>query len=177
MSFKLSRTVSFWSTQACCCLTDARTDQSLAAIRPSRGHSSTCQPVDTLAAVDKRGRYAKAAKAPEPELLNDLIGTALKIEARTAALYGLDAPTKQQIVATAVVGASLSEEELDRRLDRLTEEERHDYIRLSIKMEGRGADAEPQPAENEAALPHPKSRKSRQSDDHHGVPKSARQAF
>jgi len=36
------------------------------------------------------------------------------------ALYGLDAPAKQQIVASAMLGAALSEEELDRRLNRLT---------------------------------------------------------
>ena len=90
---------------------------------------------------------------PGPQLFNDLIGTELKIEAREAALFGLDAPTKQQIVATAMLGAPLSEEELDRRLDRLTVDEQHEFTRLLLKMEGRLAEPEPQLAGSEAAPP------------------------
>jgi hypothetical protein len=45
--------------------------------------------------------------APSPELLNDLSGTVLWIEAREARIFALDAPTRQQIVGTSDVCSGL----------------------------------------------------------------------
>jgi DNA-binding NarL/FixJ family response regulator len=88
-----------------------------------------------------------------PELLNNYINTALKIEARDAALHGLDAPTRQQIVATALVGSALLDQELDRGLDRLSADEQREFIRLQLKIEGRLIEAETPPADAESSEP------------------------
>ena len=84
--------------------------------------------------------------APSPELLNDLIGTALRLEAREARLFGLDAPTKQQIAAPPVTFAQpMSDEEADRQWARLTPEEQEQFMMLLQKMQGRWI--EPRPTE------------------------------
>ena len=84
--------------------------------------------------------------APSPELLNDLIGTALRLEAREARLFGLDAPTKQQIAAAPVTFAQpMSDEGAERQWARLTSEEQDQFMVLLQKMQGRWV--EPRPAE------------------------------
>jgi hypothetical protein len=76
--------------------------------------------------------------APSPELLNDLIGTALRIEAREARLFGLDAPTKQQISpGPATFAQPMSDEEAERQWNRLTEDERDQFMILLQKLQGR----------------------------------------
>jgi len=76
--------------------------------------------------------------APSPELLNDLIGTLLRIEAREARLFGLDAPTKQQIsTAPATFAQPVSDEELERQWDRLTSDEQDAFMILLQKLQGR----------------------------------------
>ncbi len=92
--------------------------------------------------------------APSPELLNDLIGTALRIEAREAALHGLDAPAKQQVLAaTATFSQPISDEELDRQLARLTEEERETFMMLLQKLQGRWVEPPPPPSIETTASP------------------------
>jgi len=73
--------------------------------------------------------------------------------ARDAALHGLDAPTRQQIVATALVGSALLDQELDRGLDRLSADEQREFIRLQLKIEGRLIEAETPPADAESSEP------------------------
>jgi hypothetical protein len=76
---------------------------------------------------------------PSPIPVNALVTTALRIEARDARLFGLDAPTKQQILAAMVTfGQPISDQELDRRLARLTEAEKMQFVRLLNKRDGRG---------------------------------------
>ena len=82
--------------------------------------------------------------APSPELLNDLIGTALRLEAREARLFGLDAPTKQQIAAAPVAFAQpMSDEEAERQWARLTPEEQDQFMVLLQKMQGRWVEPRP----------------------------------
>ena len=58
-----------------------------------------------------------ARTIPSPIPVNDLVTTALRIEAREAALHGLDAPAKQQVLAaTATFSQPISDEELDIQL-------------------------------------------------------------
>jgi hypothetical protein len=62
--------------------------------------------------------------APSPELLNELIATVLKIEAREARLFGLDAQARQQISsAPATFAQPVSDEELERQWDRRSDEQ------------------------------------------------------
>jgi hypothetical protein len=90
-----------------------------------------------------------ASKSPSLELLNGLIGTALRIEAREARLFGLDAPTKQQISPTpAAFGQAISDEELERQWNRLTPEEQDKFMILLAKPQGRWV--EPWPFETTA---------------------------
>ena len=104
-----------------------------------------------------RGKvWSELSSTGDPELINALTGTLLKIETREADLFGLDAPVKQQIVAR-MFAEPLSEEELDRRLDRLSVPEQHEFRRLLMKMEGRLTEGEPRPIENAALPPRPES--------------------
>jgi hypothetical protein len=80
-----------------------------------------------------------ARMIPSPIPVNALVTTVLRIEARDARLFSLDAPTKQQILATTVTfGQPISDQELDRRLARLTEAEKMQFVRRLNKMDGRG---------------------------------------
>ncbi len=74
--------------------------------------------------------------APSPEMLNNLIGTALKIETREATLFGLDAPTKSA-VEPVFTGHAVDEEEMARQWDRLTNEEQEFLMMLLQKLQGR----------------------------------------
>jgi hypothetical protein len=81
--------------------------------------------------------------APSPELLNDLICT-LRIEAHEARLFGLDAPTKQQISpGPATFAQPVSDEEAERQWNRLTEDERDQFMILLQKMQGRWVERRP----------------------------------
>ena len=76
--------------------------------------------------------------APSPDLLNDLIGPALGIEAGEARLFGLDASTKQQIsLGPATFAQPVSDEEAERQCNRPTEDERDQFTILFQKMQGR----------------------------------------
>jgi hypothetical protein len=73
---------------------------------------------------------------PEPDLVVDLIDKALKISRHEAMVFGLDAPTKAQVLSAAV-GQSVSDQELDVQLARLTPEEQDTFMMLLQKLQGR----------------------------------------
>jgi len=72
----------------------------------------------------------------------DLIDRALKIEIREAKLFGLDAPTRNEVSGPEGQPISLlagvDAKDLERRLNRLTTEEQSTFIQLLNKMDGRG---------------------------------------
>ena len=78
----------------------------------------------------------------------------VRIESREANLYGLDAPKRSE-VAAAVVGQSISDEELDIQLARLTPAERDTFMMLLAKLQGRWV--EPPSIETTAAPVAPSS--------------------
>ena len=73
---------------------------------------------------------------PEGETLATLIGAAMRLSQREAALFGLDAPTKSAIIPEGV-GRLFSPEEIDIQLARLTEAEQDTFMMLIAKMQGR----------------------------------------
>jgi len=77
--------------------------------------------------------------------VTELIDRALKIYRHEAVLFGLDAPSKQQVAST-VIGQPISDEELDRQLARLTEEELDTFMRLTAKLQGRWVEPPPPPS-------------------------------
>jgi hypothetical protein len=66
-----------------------------------------------------------------------LVGRLLNVEQHEADLYGLYAAKKSEVMPAAIVGQSISDEEVDIRLARLTPEERDTFMMLVQKMEGR----------------------------------------
>jgi len=82
---------------------------------------------------------------PEPGLVIDLVDKAIKIARHEARLFGLDTPSTQQ-VASPIVGQPISDEELDRQLARLTEEEMDTFMRLTAKLQGRWVEPPPPPS-------------------------------
>jgi hypothetical protein len=83
--------------------------------------------------------------------VTELIDRALKIDRHEAVLFGLDAPSKQQVAST-VVGQPISDAELDAGLARLSEEEREQFMMLLQKLEGRWVEPPP-PSIETTALP------------------------
>lgn len=72
---------------------------------------------------------------PDLDQVNDLIDRAVRVGRHEAAIFGMDAPTKAQLVST-VIGQTLSDEELDRRLARFTPDEQQTFMRLLAKLNG-----------------------------------------
>jgi hypothetical protein len=60
----------------------------------------------------------------------------IRLARHEAMLFGMDEPTKAQIVS-AVAGQEVSEEELDIRMARLTPAEQDLFMKLVAKLEGR----------------------------------------
>jgi hypothetical protein len=73
---------------------------------------------------------------PDVAAVGVLVGRLLNVDQHEADLYGLYAPKRSE-VAAAVVGRTLSDEELDIRLARLTREETDTFMMLVAKMDGR----------------------------------------
>jgi hypothetical protein len=73
---------------------------------------------------------------PEGETLATLINAAVRLSRHEAMVLGLDAPAKNEIVAS-VMGRTLDDEELARQWDRLTFEEQDHFMRLLAKLQGR----------------------------------------
>ena len=95
---------------------------------------------------------------PEGETLATLVTTAIRVSRHDAMLHGLDAATKNELVAS-VVGRPLNYEESARQWDRLTLEEQDQLMRLLAKLQGRWV--EPQPSSIETtATPAPEGGQS-----------------
>jgi hypothetical protein len=73
---------------------------------------------------------------PTTDEMVALIGQAIRLSRHEAMLFGMDEPTKAQIVG-AVVGQEISEEELEIRMARLTPVEQDLFMKLVAKLEGR----------------------------------------
>jgi hypothetical protein len=72
---------------------------------------------------------------PEPETVKSLIDGLVRISRHEAMLHGLDEP--EAAMVTPIVGQTISDEELDIQLARLTEEEKDTFMMLVQKMQGR----------------------------------------
>jgi len=94
---------------------------------------------------------------PEGEALAALINAAIRLSRHEAMVTGLDAPAKNDVVAT-VVGRTLNDEEMGRQWERLTLDEQDQLMQLLAKAQGRWV--EPQPSSIETtATPVPKGGK------------------
>ena len=94
---------------------------------------------------------------PNVEQIAILIDRAIKVGRHESLLFGMDAPTKADIVSR-VAGQAISDEELDAGLARLTEEEREQFMVLLAKLEGRWVEPPPPSVETTAiALEPPKN--------------------
>jgi hypothetical protein len=98
---------------------------------------------------DNPGKKKRITFRPEPELVIDIVDKAVKVSRHEALLFGLDAPTKADIVSR-VTGQAISDEELDAGLARLTEEEREQFMMLLAKLEGRWVEPPPPSVETTA---------------------------
>jgi hypothetical protein len=73
-----------------------------------------------------------------PTVFVALVSQAIKLSRHEARLFGLDAPTKQQIsTAPATFAQPVSDEELERQWDRLTSDEQDAFMILLQKLRGR----------------------------------------
>jgi hypothetical protein len=82
------------------------------------------------------GQKKRITVRPEVSDVGALLGRLLSVEQHEADLYGLYAP-KQSDLVSHVTGQSISDEELDIQLARLTEEEKEQFMRLLAKLQGR----------------------------------------
>jgi hypothetical protein len=82
------------------------------------------------------GQTKRVLVQPTLDEVNAPVDRILKIEAHEADLYGLYAPKKSETVS-AIIGQPISDEELDRQLARLTEEEQETFMMLLQKLQGR----------------------------------------
>src|SRR5271167_1179298 len=73
---------------------------------------------------------------PTTDEMVALISRAIQLSRHEAMLFGMDEPTKAQIVG-AVVGQEVSEEEFHIRMARLTPAEQDLFMKLVAKLEGR----------------------------------------
>ena len=89
---------------------------------------------------------------PEPELVVDLVDRAIKLGRHEALIFGYDAPSKAQVVSQ-FSNQPMSDEELDRGLARLTEQERETFMMLLQKLQGRWVEPPPPPSIETTALP------------------------
>jgi hypothetical protein len=84
------------------------------------------------------GQMTTITVRPTIQEVYDGVDRIVRIDIREANLYGLDAPKKSDIVESFTVGPpSLSDEEIEIRMSRLTEEEQGLYLKLITKMDGR----------------------------------------
>jgi hypothetical protein len=73
---------------------------------------------------------------PEGETLATLVNAAIRLSRHEAMVLGLDAPTKNEILAS-VGGHTVDYEQLGEQWDRLTAEEQDQFMRLLAKLQGR----------------------------------------
>jgi len=73
---------------------------------------------------------------PEGETLATLVNAAIRVSRHEAMIFGLDAPTKSEVLAS-VAGGTLDYEKLGEQWDRLTPEEQDHLMRLLAKCQGR----------------------------------------
>lgn len=80
----------------------------------------------------------KTTLKPEIGQVDMLVARIAALDRQEAELYGLNAPKKTDILQTFAVGApSLTDEEIEIRMGRLTEDEQQLYLQLIAKMDGR----------------------------------------
>ena len=84
--------------------------------------------------------------------ITELVDRAVRIDRHEAMLFGLDAPTKSDVL-TRVTGQPISDEQLDEGLARLTEQEREQFMMLLAKLEGRWVEPPPPPSIETTASP------------------------
>jgi hypothetical protein len=96
------------------------------------------------------GQTKRVLVQPTLDEVNASVDRILKIEAHEADLYGLYAPKKSETVS-AIIGQPISDEELDRQLARLTEEEQETFMMLLQKLQGRWVEPPPASIETTAS--------------------------
>jgi hypothetical protein len=96
------------------------------------------------------GQTKRVLVQPTLDEVNASVDRILKIEAHEADLYGLYAPKKSETVS-AIIGQPISDEELDRQLARLTEEEHETFMMLLQKLQGRWVEPPPASIETTAS--------------------------
>ena len=82
----------------------------------------------------------KKTLRPEGETLATLINAALRIARHEAMVFGLDAPSKSEVVGSISGNQAMTPEELDVQLARLTSDEQDTFMMLLAKMQGRWVD-------------------------------------
>jgi hypothetical protein len=99
--------------------------------------------IQSYQVVKRKFRISKTRAAPKKIIVRPdvgelamLIGRLQDIDDREVNLYGLRAPTKPWAVST-FVGQAMTDEELDRQLERLTGEEQDVFMTLIQKLQGR----------------------------------------
>jgi hypothetical protein len=108
--------------------------QQLLIMKRARRRAPKLTPWDRLAA--NPGALKRVTVRPEVSEVATLVGRLLDVEKREADLYGIDAPKKAQALS-AVTGQTLSDEEADVGLARLTSEEQETFMMLLQKFQGR----------------------------------------
>jgi hypothetical protein len=81
------------------------------------------------------GKFIMVTERPEPETAKSLIDGLVRISRHEAMLHGLD--ESEAAMVPPILGQSISDEELDIRLARLTREETDTFMMLVQKMDGR----------------------------------------
>lgn len=88
---------------------------------------------------------------PDPGTVRELIDSAIKVGRHEAAIFGMDAPNKSEMVGTIGV-QTLTPEELDIQLARLTAEEQDLFMMLLAKMQGRWVEQPPPVIEDQGSV-------------------------
>ena len=86
---------------------------------------------------------------PTGETLATLINAMVRLSRHESMLFGMDAPSKAEVMSVAM-GRTVSDEELARQWDRLTLEEQDQFLRLLAKLQGRWVEPQPSSIETTA---------------------------
>lgn len=86
---------------------------------------------------------------PTGETLATLVNAAVRLSRHESMVFGMDAPSKAEVMSVAV-GRTVSDEELARQWDRLTLEEQDQFMRLLAKLQGRWVESQPSSIETTA---------------------------
>jgi hypothetical protein len=87
---------------------------------------------------------------PDPATIADLTRTAIRLSRHEAILFGMDEPSRAQVVSH-FSNQPISDEELDAGLARLTEEEQETFMMLLRKLQGRWVEPPPASIETTAS--------------------------